>query len=343
MKRALLLVVLSYVAVTSVMAQERVKAVSKQRALGAFDYDWHGSVSSDGRFLTFVDWDTGDLALRDLKTGANRHLTKKGSWFESDEFALFSTMSPDSKQVAYTWFDKGGPSLRLVGLDGSGQRVLHHDEAIASYEPRDWTPDGKWVLATLIGKDGTNQIVLVSVANGSIRVLQNLVDLRSPLRMKFSPDGRYIAYDFPPRKDSTDWQIFVLSADGRHKAPLVEHPAKNLLIGWTPDGKRILIASDRMGTVDAWLVQVAEGKPQGLPELVKRDLGSWFFPLGFTREGSFYYGVMTEMDELYFATLNPVTGKLQSPPTLVSHVGGWSSADWSPDGQQLAYVLRRVL
>ena len=88
-------------------------------------------------------------------------------------------------------------------------------------------------------------------------------------------------------------------------------------------------------------MQVAEGKPQGLPELVKRDLGSWFFPLGFTREGSFYYGVMTEMDELYFATLNPVTGKLQGPPTLVSHVGGWSSADWSPDGQRLAYVLRR--
>ena len=69
MKRALLLVVLSYVAVTSVMAQQRVEAVLKQRALGEFDYDWYGSVSFDGRFLTFVDWDTGDLALRDLKTG----------------------------------------------------------------------------------------------------------------------------------------------------------------------------------------------------------------------------------------------------------------------------------
>jgi hypothetical protein len=36
------------------------------------EVDAMGDVSADGRLLTYVDWDTGDLALRDLVTGRDR-------------------------------------------------------------------------------------------------------------------------------------------------------------------------------------------------------------------------------------------------------------------------------
>ncbi len=34
--------------------------------------DVGGSVSPDGRYISFTDWDTGDLSLRDISTNTNR-------------------------------------------------------------------------------------------------------------------------------------------------------------------------------------------------------------------------------------------------------------------------------
>ena len=40
------------------------------------------------------------------------------------------------------------------------------------------------------------------------------------------------------------------------------------------------------GTRDLWRLPVAGGKPAGPPEVVKTDVGSNFWPLGFTRDGA---------------------------------------------------------
>ncbi|HUG99574.1 MAG TPA: hypothetical protein VMQ83_10415 [Gammaproteobacteria bacterium] len=65
------------------------------RSLGPFDADWYGAISRDGRYLTYVQWETGDLALRNLETGEIRNLTKKtGAWLHSNAFAIFSVISP---------------------------------------------------------------------------------------------------------------------------------------------------------------------------------------------------------------------------------------------------------
>src|SRR4029079_12195754 len=43
------------------------------------------AISPDGRYLSFVDWDTGDLALHDLTSGVDRRLTNKDSWADYEE------------------------------------------------------------------------------------------------------------------------------------------------------------------------------------------------------------------------------------------------------------------
>jgi len=298
-----------------------------------------GSLSPDGRYLSCVDMRTGDLAARELDTGKMRHLTHKSST-ESSESAFFSTISPDGKEVAYNWFGgKDGPDLRVVRWDGSAPRVLYAKKGLYPF-PADWSPDGKYILTHLFNEAGANQIAVISAADGSARVLKTLE--WSSLTMRFSPDGRYIAYDAASPQDSGNRDIFLLSADGSREIRLVEHPADDQLLGWTPDGNHILFASDRSGTMSVWLLRVLDGNPQGAPELVKQDIGQ-AQPIGFTRTGSFYYGLVIGASDVYTAEFDPASGRVVTQPQRVVQrfVGSNFSPAWSPDGQFLAYISSR--
>lgn len=306
--------------------------------------DTSGSVSSDGRHLSYTDWETGDLAIRDLEAGKNRRLTNSGSWdYSSEEFALDSRISPDGKQVAYAWFNKESFSdLRLIALDQPQPRVLYSNKDVEYVQPVGWSPDGKHVAAIFARKDRGNQIALVSLADGSVRVLKTFGP-RPPVKMSISPDGRFLAYDFAPREESANRDIFLLSTDGGRESALIEHPANDVYPVWTPDGKHILFASDRTGSTSMWSIPVADGKPQGPAELIKQDVGRRIQPMGFTRGGSFYYGIATGMMDIYTASLDFKTGKLLAAPIKATErfVGSNCTPDWSPDGRHLAYLSHR--
>ncbi len=299
-----------------------------------------GGPSADGRYLSFVDWETGDLAVRNLATGEKRHVTHKGSWADSREFAETSCMSPDGTQIAYLWASKDFRyELRVIGVDGSAPRVLRSGGEVEWFNPTAWSSDGKQVLAVFHRKDKSTQLALVSVANGSARVLKTLTRGVLP-STDLSPDGRYIVYDLPPKEDSENRDIFLLATDGSREIPLVQHPADDFWPRWMPDGKGVVFFSDRSGTVGLWAIRVADGKPQGSPMLVKQDIGR-VDPLGLTRNGSFYYGLKTGKTDVYTAALDPATGMV-SPPTPATQrfVGLNRSAAWSPDGKYLAYVSK---
>ncbi len=324
------------------LAQESGGMVARQVWAGPGVEVWHGLPSPDGRYYTYVDWQTGDLAVRELATGETRRLTHKGTWLESSESARSSAVSPDGKYVAYAWFNEEFfYDLRLVGLNGSSPRVLYRNEELDYIHPHGWSPDGRYILALFQRKDRTTQVVLVSAADGSVRVLKSL-DWGYTFKMDFSPDGRYIVYDFPSPQDSEKHDIFLLASDGAYEIKLVEHPANDLFPVWTPEGNRIVFLSDRTGAMGAWALAVAEGKPQGMPRLVKKDMASSVL-MGFTHDGSFYYGVNTGMQDVYVATLDLRTGNVEQSPTrpVEKFVGTNLSPDWSADGKYLADLSER--
>ncbi len=318
--------------------------------------DCYGAPSPDGRYLSYVDWETSDLnhndlAIYEIATGKKRRLTDNASWYESDEyqFALSSIWSPDGKQIAYQWWSKV-IELCVIGIDGSKPRILYGSEEREWVRPYDWTPDGRQILACVAGKDGKNRIVLVSAADGSVRILKTLdkyYGLRdsswyTPKNMSFSPDGRYIVYDFPQKEDSHD--ISLMSTDGSREISLVDHAASDYVLGWAPDGRNIIFASDRTGTVRVWLIAVADGKPQGGPELVKADIGR-FGPMGLTEDGSFYYSHSPSpyKNDVYITEIDPETGKIVAAPheAIKTYMESNTTPDYSPDGKYLAYISRR--
>ena len=305
-----------------------------RQVVGTPGGDYFGGPSPDGRYLTYLDGKTGGVGIHDLVTGKQRLLTSQTH--KALEYGTYSVLSPDGRQVAYSWHNKDNfYDLRVVGLDGSNPRVV-----CRSVAPWGWSPDGKQILALFHRKDGTRQIGFVSAEDGSPKVLKTF-GWRYPRKMSLSPDGLYIIYDLPADDGSGKRDVFLLASDGSRETRLVEHPANDFVLGWAPDGKSVLFSSDRTGAPSAWVIQVSEGKPEGPPSLVRPNTGR-MYPIGFTREGSFYYEIHNGMKDVYTATLDPDTGKLLTAPKRVSEYfeGANYGADWSPDGRRLAYVRR---
>jgi len=324
----------------------RVSPDTKLDFLG--DNSFIGETSPDGKYLSYTDWKTGNLAIYEITTRKKYILTNEGSInFLSPKFANNSRWSPNSKQIVYDWFNKGIIELRIIGLNGTKPRVLYRNKDVVWAQTCDWSADGTKILAGFWREDGPIQIVLVSTEDGSVRILKTLkkkLPRNFEFSMKLSPDGRYIVYDLPQKSYThtfTERDIFLLSTNGEPEITLCENPADDHILGWAPNGKRILFASDRRGSLDAWSIHISDGKPQGAPELVKLDIGQRFRSLGFTQEGSFYYGIEGAQDnEIYIAKLDPATGKSIAPPKspITRFKGNNWLPDYSPDGKYIAYV-----
>jgi Tol biopolymer transport system component len=300
--------------------------------------DLTGAPSRDGAYLTFDEWPSEDLAIHDFATGKDRPLTKHRG---TSEFVYFSVPSPDGKHVAYGWHNSEDVAdLRIVGIDGSEPRILYGNPKVAWPHVTDWSSDGRYILAVLSPK-GQDQIALIAVSDGSVRVLRSLAS-GSVDRPRLSPDGRYVAYDSPAGSSASDHDIFLLAVDSGREIALVRHSADDRALDWTPDGKAILFSSDRAGTRGAWLLRVADGTPQGTPELVKPGLPPGFRPMGFTRQGSYYYGVDTPSADVYVAEMDFATGRVTAPPVVATQrfAGSNIQPDWSSDGRRLLFLSR---
>lgn len=345
MKRTAFIPLIVLLGVSSYATPERAQAQEMvNRRLGADVGWWLGSVSADGRYASYVNWQTGALELLEMATGETRSLTPEADMMGrrgEAGWAEGGRLSDDGEWVAYTWFAGGCGcyQLRVVRTDGSGQRVLHANPPGPSFVlPSDWSRDGGRILAVLGRPDGSKQIVEVSADDGSLRVLKSF-DWRSPGLARYSPDGQFIAYVFPPREESRQLDVFLLAVDGSRETAIVEGPESEMFLEWTPDGDALFIREDDTGTHDLWLLPLAEGRPVGEPVLIKPEWWGATYSPGMTDGGSLYYNLRVGRRQLFVADLDPASGVFTAAPTPVS--GRYRAVrrfDWSPDGSRLAFV-----
>ncbi len=307
--------------------------------------DGDGAPSPDGRYLTFTDWVTGDLAIRDLGTGINRRLTNTGGWVASGDYASESIVSPDGRQVAYAWFLEQDfkNELRVVPLTSATPavaRTLVRVERTEYLKPVAWSPDGQHVFVVRSLQDHTNQIGTVSVRDGSFRSLKSL-EWRYPDRVSLSPDGQTVAYDVPAGDGGSPRDILLLATDGSREIRFVQGPANDTQPVWSPDGSRVLFLSDRTGTMALWSRSVAAGVPVGAEMLVKPDLGIVTL-LGIARSGTlYYYTVGATRRNVYVVDFDSLRVDKASAPLTENFINGNVGPSWSHDGQYLAYYSSR--
>jgi Tol biopolymer transport system component len=328
--------------VSSESRQDSSRLVARRVWFPAADANFWGGPSPDGRYLSYTHFGKGNLAIHDLRTGESRLLTSNASLPESNEFALNSAFAPDGKRIAYAWENlQGFHELRTIGVDGSARRVLYSNPAYNTY-PTEWTSNGESVLVFLesLRQERPDGIGIIAVANGSLHLLKQLE--RGGGDPTISPDGLLVAYSAPADENGSGHDIFAIQVETGKEWAIVEHPADDRVLGWAPDGTHVLFSSDRTGTMGAWLLPIEEGQPNGEPRLVKPDM--WRMqPVGFARNGSYFYGTSTTLTDVYVAGFDPQTGELVGEPALVSErfQGSNMTPAWSSDGRYLAYVSMR--
>ena len=326
-------------------------SVQLQRLWSGGEFNFYASSPSpDGRYVTEIDWLTGDLAVRDLATAELHRLTEKGTWQESGDYALSSTFSPDGRGVAYVWWNSDGHRHELRTLDfdvdsegrpsGSNPRTLHDALGLQAYAVHGWSPEDE-ILAVLRRPDRTTALALVSVLDGATTVLESF-DWRAPHPL-FSPNGQLIAYDVPVAVTAAQRDMRLISRSGDRRVDLGTGSIDATVLGWASQEALIYATRDR-GLSTLWRLPLRGGRPPGAAEVLSGAVAGRVEPLGSTVD-AFYFGVTVETRTYGLAEMDLDGGRLlEDPEPLDNPYGGRMDAlDWSADGHHYAAAVRTDL
>jgi len=225
-----------------------------------------GSVSADGRWSPFRDRAAGNLMLRDIVNGTERILAKASTEAGSPDL---STISPNGRLVAYVWLLPGGGSeLRMVETAGSRvptPRLLYKNPDVRYPGPWAWSPDSQTIGVQVQRADRTVQLGLLSVKDGSLRILKSVGWGRAHF-MTISPDGKYLAYSVNNETLTRHTDINVIALDGSRENTVIADPnSDDRPQVWSLDGRYLLFASNRGGRDGLWALPVKDGAAAGKP------------------------------------------------------------------------------
>lgn len=291
------------------------------------DVDVSGSISPDGSQLTFVDWATGNLSVRDLEGQRSDPLTTKTGWGQSG-FALDSVFSPRGDRVAFAWFAESSRlELRVLDLADRRQHTLRA-EVDGDLQPRAWSADGRWIASTVARTDGSGEIAVIDASSGDKRVLQTLPEWRFPSSIAFhSGDPLRLVIDVL-RPDDGRHDLMVIGTDGV-ATPLLAGPDDDF--SPVSAGASFLFASTRGGQDRVWRLD-----PDGRVRPVSRDLGSRVERLTCAGDGTCLVALATDTLGISIAEIDLSDGRVVSPLRRVTGVRSFA-ADWASDGR-LAFL-----
>ncbi len=291
------------------------------------------SASPDGRMLAFTDWDTGDVAVRDIGSGRTKRLSNRtlaGHVYSGGVWnAIFSR---DSKRVAYRWMNSRTESdIRTIGVDGSGERAVYPNFFYA--DPLDWSPDGAHLLL-VVSKDGLPHRVISIPSEGGPAEEVKLPRGTQLEQVRYSPDGDGLIFDV---EEAGRTEVRRLRRG--QETVLAGRPGNSSLIGWSPDRHRLIVSNDRRGRKGIWSVAVTGSGPIGEPEELVPEARNWA-PLGITRAGALFYINNANSMDVYTAVLDLAARRAVSEPRPVMDrfMGSYFNPAWSDDGRKLVFT-----
>ena len=223
--------------------------------------------SRDGRRLAFVSERDGNREIYTVNLDGS-NLQRLTDHIAIDDRPAWS---PDGRLIAFESNRGGSVDVYVIGVDGTGLRQITNlpsDERLGG-----WSPDGNR-LAVLSNRDGYDKVYLASAeGSGWSRLTGGNVPEGRP---RWAPDGVHVFLTWSFERNA---QVCRVSLDGRSLANITRSPYHDRLSDVSPDGRRVLVVSDRDGHDELYLVEVASGAARRLTFNPGPDFDGAFAPL----------------------------------------------------------------
>jgi Tol biopolymer transport system component len=146
-------------------------------------------LSPDGRRLAYQRLEpiggSPDLLVEDLERGSRFRVTKEG------HTGLLPVWSPDGGRISYVTGAVDNPFIVIAAADATGTPSKVSCPGSRCL-PTDWSPDGRWLVANVLGPSAADVWMLPAVSDGTARPL--LAESFVERDARLSPDGALVAY-----------------------------------------------------------------------------------------------------------------------------------------------------
>jgi Tol biopolymer transport system component len=198
-------------------------------------------------------------------------------------------------------------SLRVIGADGSGERVLREENGPFFLGSPAWSPDGTRIAFARSPFTGANVVPELYVARNDGSRPQLIAKWAA--QPAWSPDGKRLAFTSGAdhygqtcfHDCSPSGEIYVADPDGTHARRLTKSKADDQSPAWSSDGSEIVFASDRSNQdnheLELYLLPANGGEPRRItrndvwdlePDWLETSVGhGWSMPDESSRKPEF--------------------------------------------------------
>jgi Tol biopolymer transport system component len=174
--------------------------------------------------------------------------------------------SPDGQRIAFAALLDGGLRMSSIARSGGQQQTMLPNLELTALA---WSRSEPVRIAYGDYVNAKNGDIWVADSDGSNPINLTKGQVYSPSLPRWSPDGKQVALQayalaadgtiegFASHSDGVGApgaEVFVIDIESDVLTRLTYEPGDDLVRSWSPDGKSLLVASDRDGDVDIWLL-----------------------------------------------------------------------------------------
>lgn len=231
-------------------------------------------------------------------------------------------------EIAFVSDLSGNNDIYLMSASGGEPQNLTNDAAYDS-DPA-WSPDGSQIVFTSDRDFGGVSLYIMDVDGSN---LHPLLDGASGWDPAWSPDGTLILYTAYSIDGDGFEEIFIVGAEGGESLPLTSNNVFDGYAAWSPDGSKIVYASNPNGNMDIYVMDADGNNATALTDDPAPDILPVWSPDGsqiaFQSERIGYPQICLMNSDGTDQHCTPTEGQ-----------DGYDPA-WSPDGTMLVYGTYR--